>query len=382
MIHYYEEKVEKYWMKCFELLKKYYSEFHTVPVRRDIYEGVHLGVWYLKLLKDYQNGELSDKKIEMIKSIGINFETRSERDMAINPNKYKKKPRKNIEETWQKNFEILKRYIQKFGCFPTEHTVYEDVQIAKWCYRQRELKKANKLSSDKLKKLNSINFPWNINEIRWYQMYDKLKKYVEEHGTPPKSPHTDSTETRKIFTWLTSQRNRFNSGAISEHELKLLAEMQVVFGKESNDEMWLRKYNEFIEFVKIHSRYPIKPRNSTNAEEESSLAAWVHKQRILNRRGTIIQERKEMLNKIGFIWDVSTELWEKKFQIFSRFFQEYGKVPKRKEMYEDANIGDWFTRQIMSYKKGKLSDEQIEKFNEIGVPLITYIKSLSTSEQS
>ena len=108
----------------------------------------------------------------------------------------------------------------------------------------------------------------------------------------------------------------------------------------------------------------------------------VHKQRILNRRGTIIQERKEMLNKIGFIWDVSTELWEKKFQIFSRFFQEYGRVPKRKEMYEDANTGDWFTRQIMSYKKGKLSDEQIEKFNEIGVPLITYRKSLSTSEQS
>lgn len=32
-----------------------------------------------------------------------------------------------------------------------------------------------------------------------------------------------------------------------------------------------------------------------------------------------------------------TELWEQKFQIFSRFFQGYGRVPKRKEMYEDAN---------------------------------------------
>lgn len=301
LIPYYEEKAEKYWMKCFELLKKYYAEFHTVPVRRDIYEGVYLGFWYFRLLKDYHNGELSDKKIEMIKSIGINFETRLERDMAINPDKYKKKPRKNIEETWQKNFEILKRYVQEFGCFPTEHTIYEDVQIASWCYHQRELKKAGKLSSDKLEKLNSIDFPWNVNEIRWYQMYDKLKKYVAEHGTPPKSPHTDSMETRKIFTWLTSQRNRFNSGSISEHELKLLAEMQVVFGTESNDEMWLRKYDEFIEFVNTHGRYPLKHRNSTNAEAESSLAAWVQKQRGLNRRGTIVQERKEMLDKIGFI---------------------------------------------------------------------------------
>ena len=107
-----------------------------------------------------------------------------------------------------------------------------------------------------------------------------------------------------------------------------------------------------------------------------------HKQRKLNRRGTIVQERKEMLDKIGFIWDASTEIWEQKFQVFTRFFHEYGRVPKSQEMYEDINVGNWYTRQVMLYKKGELSEEQIERFNEIGVPLITYRESFSKSESS
>lgn len=45
-------------------------------------------------------------------------------------------------------------------------------------------------------------------------------------------------------------------------------------------------------------------------------------------------------------------------------------------------MGNWFTRQVMLYKKSKLSEEQIERFNEIGVPLIIYRESLSKSESS
>lgn len=57
-------------------------------------------------------------------------------------------------------------------------------------------------------------------------------------------------------------------------------------------------------------------------------------------------------------------------------------MPKAQEIYEDINMGNWFSRQIMLYRKGELFDEQIERFNEIGVPLITYRESLSKSESS
>ena len=66
----------------------------------------------------------------------------------------------------------------------------------------------------------------------------------------------------------------------------------------TQDEKWLIRYNEVVDFIEMNHRNPSKHRI-----EEHSMLSWCKQQRKLINAGKMKPERIEMFNKL-------TELWE------------------------------------------------------------------------
>lgn len=66
----------------------------------------------------------------------------------------------------------------------------------------------------------------------------------------------------------------------------------------TQDEKWIAKYNEVIDFIETDHRNPSKHRI-----EEHLLLNWVKQQRKLLNAGILKQDRVETFNKLMEIWE-------------------------------------------------------------------------------
>ena len=74
-----------------------------------------------------------------------------------------------------------------------------------------------------------------------------------------------------------------------------------------------------------------------------------------------------MLEEIGMLWEVRGCLWERSFRKAEEFYLKYGHLRITKDGGEDQPLGRWISTQRKNYKKGKLSEERIQKLNKIGM---------------
>ena len=82
------------------------------------------------------------------------------------------------------------------------------------------------------------------------------------------------------------------------------------------------------------------------------------------------QERKDLLNAIGFQWRIKpkTVPWKEHYQKLVDFQQRFGhcNVSKSTKKGHSKPLADWVVRQRKNYWVGKLTKTQIEKLESIG----------------
>jgi hypothetical protein len=209
-------------------------------------------------------------------------------------------------KTWETNFAKLKDYKDRFGNCYVPYDWVEDSQFAQWVSRQRVFKNKGKLTTDKIKNLESIGFVWSANEagafkMRWEQRLEELKQYKASHGTCA-VPYRWAKNTQ-LANWVFRQREHRKAGKLSEERIVQLDDIGFLWGVDisvSKDHRWEMKYNELIEYKAQtgHCRVP----NAYRANQQ--LANWVRKQRELRKKGRLTRERIERLDGCGFVWEI------------------------------------------------------------------------------
>ena len=103
-------------------------------------------------------------------------------------------------------------------------------------------------------------------------------------------------------------------------------------------------------------------------EDNFNLNRWLHTQRERNRNNKLSDERKTRLEELGFKWSVHEAFWEKGYSHALSYIEENGnlKVPNGYECEDGFKLRSWVVNQKSRYKKGTLTDEQIEKLKKIG----------------
>jgi uncharacterized protein YbgA (DUF1722 family) len=135
------------------------------------------------------------------------------------------------------------------------------------------------------------------------------------------------------------------------------------------DKQWHMKYEQLVEF-KQKNGHCMVPKSY---EQDKSLGHWVSKQRKCRNNNTIRQDRKIILNEIGFSWKVEVaynfkpddKLWHQQYEKLVEFRRKKGHciVPTNHE--QDKSLGRWVERQRRNHKNDKMLRDRQELLDEL-----------------
>ena len=147
-----------------------------------------------------KNGILSSDKIQKLEAIGFSWN--------------------RIEGYWYQMYQALQEYKQIHGdCnVPAKYT--DNPKLGRWVGTQRHLKKKDRLSHDKIQKLEAMGFSWDPDEDSWNQMYQELQEYkrVHDHCNVP-AKYNDNPQ---LGAWVDGQRQQKRQGKLSSKRIQKL----------------------------------------------------------------------------------------------------------------------------------------------------------------
>ena len=252
---------ETYWQNRFEELKEFKKiNGHTIVPT----VGTSLGKFVVTLRMSFKRGKLSQKKIDLLNSIGFDWDP--------------------VETEWQSNFEKLKEFKKKYGHFNLNT---KTTSLGKWCMIQRKNYRKGDLLQTRVDLLNSIGFDWDPLETEWQDKFKELKEFKKENG------HANPLIKTLLGRWCLTQRSNFRKGKLSQERINLLNSIGFDWDPLETDwQNWFKQLKEFKN--KNGNKFP--------PFHKSSLGRWCLLQRSNYKKGKLSKDRIELLESIGFEW--------------------------------------------------------------------------------
>lgn len=248
-----------------------------------------------------------------------------------------------IMDKWDSSFNELCKFFELNNHSVVPSDDEELSSLYKWCNKQRFLYSKDMLSQDRIDKLNSVNFPWDIKLERWMLKYNKLKDYYTEFNTTKVPASYD----KEMYTWCHTQR--LNKAKLSELQISLLNELN--FKWKVLDEEFEERFNELLEYKEEHGDLLV-PRRYHNKK----FANWVYRIRNPKDKALLSQDRLDRLNEIGFVWNVDEYNWNTKFNELKKYYEETNNYLF---IRNNKTLAEWANRQRQYYRENKLTDEKI-----------------------
>ena len=330
--------IDDHWDRLYLMLTNYNHEHGDCLVPKNYKENKQLARWIVTQRKDYKKGEISEERIRKLNNIGFSWTPH--------------------DDSWDRMYSMLIDYYHEHGDCIVPKNYKENIQLASWVKYQRRDHKNGKLSEEKIQKLNNIAFSWDPYEEYWNQMYLILTNYYHEHGDCLVPLRYE--KNKQLGSWVRNQRDDYKKGELSEEKIQKLN--NIGFSWNAIDDHWDRMYLILTDYYREHGDCLVTYDHKTNPQ----LGKWTHVQRREYKKGKLSEEKIQKLNSIEFSWDPFEEKWDRMYLMLTDYYHEHGDCLVPRNYKGTQQFGNWVGTQRGDYKKGKLSEEKIEKLNSIG----------------
>lgn len=199
------------WDYHFDLVEEYVKINNKSPTRYITSDGKKLGTWIHNQRTFYKKNKLTPYQISKLETLA-NWTWSS----GIIYNRI----------DWEDNYNLLKKYMLEKNnqCPMSTYITADGIKLGVWVSKIRQDKKANKLSKDKINKLEQINGWWwtnNYDEI-WNEKYEYLKKYILVNKKLPTLTYRDDKFNGH---WISDQRSMFIKKKMEQYKINKLEEL-------------------------------------------------------------------------------------------------------------------------------------------------------------
>lgn len=267
--------------------------------------------------------------------------------------------------TWDEMFGKLIRYREETGDCNVPARWPDDPQLGAWVPNQRIAYRHDKLSSERIQRLEEIGLVWDRNEARWEENFKKLLVYREEKGdcNVPRPWPDDPPLAR----WVNYQRNAYRHDKLSSERIRRLAEIDFVSDLHSLTTLRAAeaRWEENFENLLVYREEKGDCNVPDNWSDDPLLVRWVGEQRRDYMRGKLSAKKIERLKEIGFVWDQREAEWEENFKKLVSYKNDNGDcdVPGA---WSDQRLARWVREQRQNYERGELTPEKQQRLDEIG----------------
>ena len=99
-------------------------------------------------------------------------------------------------------------------------------------------------------------------------------------------------------------------------------------------------------------------------KEDVSLGCWVKAQRHWHTKKTIRQDRKKLLDDVGFVWNVDNHEWHLQYEKLVVFKRKNDHCVPSYE--QDASLSTWVSTQRTRHTNNKMQPHRKELLNQVG----------------
>ncbi|KAL7534034.1 hypothetical protein ACHAXR_009896 [Thalassiosira sp. AJA248-18] len=200
-------KRDHIWDAQFAALQSYKNEHgqYSVPLRSSDYPK--LGLWVKGQRKLYKAGKMTDDRMKRLDSIGFAVADR--------------------HRSWDEQFAALQHYKNEHGHCLVPQSYSENPKLGQWVMQQRANAKVGKVTADRMKRLHSIGFVFDVQGYKWDEQFAALQRYKSEHGhclVPQRS-----SDHPKLGRWVNDQRKLSKAGIMYSDRTKRLEIIGFVF---------------------------------------------------------------------------------------------------------------------------------------------------------
>lgn len=200
----------------------------------------------------------------------------------------------------------------------------------------------------------------------WDFMFGRLQRYVAENGHA--SPPALKVGRDWLAQWVADQRTKFNSQTLDALRIFKLESLPGWTWDPLADS-WNSFFNLIIEFSNEfgHAAVPTRPMHYRGRQ----LAGWLNNQRTRYNKGTLDQEKIDRLETVtGWTWAPKDDQYQRGFHALQQYVKRERTsrvVRGHVEVFDgvEINLGSWTQTRRGDFKRGWLTQTQIEAFEAL-----------------
>lgn len=289
-----------------------------------------------------------------------------------------------LEGDWENGLKHFDKYVREHDgdvLVPGDYRDEDGFFIGKWVSHRREEFKKDMIGKDKIMELNKHGFIWDVNELSFDMYIKALKRYLREKGNClVPSNYVEFIDGKKLNLgqWCRNIRRakKANDKKVSGYYLitkkreKLLEHLNFVWD--------VRKY-KFEENVKSIAEYYMEYRKypSVLAKDPTvkQLGHFIVNEKSGIRKNNYPKWKREIFNQYlpDFSCETNSNLSFSKFIYYVELYKErYNHLNiKVDDMIDGYKIGMKLNTLKQNFKKGQLSQDKVNKINELGISLMS-----------
>jgi hypothetical protein len=180
---------ERRWEFFFGQLIDYKKRFGHTLVPADWRENKQLATWVAEQRKSCRRGSLNAKRQKRLEQINFEWRPPGRRRIGLLP----PRPEPRYNTLWHQMFAAMQQYQDEYGHTRVSRGDADNKKLCAWRFTQQERYRQGRLSPDRIARLNSIGFEWEVPgrngrtrtelwQARWDDMHEKLAQFHRTHG--------------------------------------------------------------------------------------------------------------------------------------------------------------------------------------------------------
>jgi len=242
---------EDTWQTKYEAACEYYLVHGNLDIPANYVNpnGIPLGGWYRSVRNQYRDGTLSEERIRMLESIGINWISVKTR-------------------TWMRYYDAAKAYFDAHGNsdISSDYVTDSGLRLGTWVSSQRYAYSKGKLPKEQIALLEQIHMSWQRDDSRWEVGFSYLETYWRVHRTANVPNGYVTMEGFALGKWIAAQRSRRRKNKISAERIAKLDALG--FCWEPNEAAWQDGYSRAKEYYRTYGDLDV-PASYTDAVTDS-----------------------------------------------------------------------------------------------------------------